>query len=119
VKEQAVRESIRVPARLEATRRCCRRGGPHRRSVDAGRGGRAWRQCISRAGTRPNAPPTLGASRPSAASTGAGGSTDRARPGDSRSRAGRAPHDRGRGACQTTGRGAIRRGASEGSPDGG
>ena len=120
VKEQAVRESIRVPARLEA-----RPGGaadvvgPHRRSVDARRRGRAWRQRLSRAGTRPPAAPAFGAGRPSTASTGARGSTDRARPGDARSRAGRAADERGSGAWQASGRGAIRRGAGEGSPDGG
>ena len=99
VKEQAVRESIRVPARLEA-----RPGGaadvvaPIDGRLTRRRRGRAWRERVSRAGTRAIAAPTLGASRPSAAAAGARGSTNGAGPGDSRSRASRAANDRRRGA---------------------
>ena len=80
-----------------------RRGRTHRRSPDGRRRSRAWRERLSRAGTRRLLPATLG-SRPSPAATCARGSTDGAGTGDSRSRAGRAADDRRSGAWQTSGR---------------
>ena len=121
VKEQAVRESIRVPARLEARPggaadvvRTCRRSpdGRRRRSPwsRASLAGRNSPECCPHPRHQPTFRSFNGRARKH---------EHRARPGDSRSRAGRAAHDRGSGAWQTSGRGAIRRGAGDGSPDGG
>jgi cobalt-zinc-cadmium efflux system membrane fusion protein len=77
VKEQAVRESLRVPAHIEAR-------PPHARPRDSARSER-----LSGARARPATPTSLRASRAATTPTCAGGSADGAGPCDARSRAGR------------------------------
>ena len=103
VREQAVRESIRVPARLEA-----RPGGaadvvaPIDGRLTRRRRSGAWSERVSRAGTRAPVAATLGAGRPSADAAGARRSANGAGTRDTRSRARRAADNRRSGAWQTT-----------------
>ena len=116
VREQSVRESIRVPARLEA-----RPGGAA--DVAAPIDGRLTRvldvalgtSVSPRARARAAAASARRPRRSAAAAAGAGGRANRARSRDARSRACRAVDQRRGRAGKATRRSAFRRGAGEGA----